>query len=80
MSQSSSLNDRLPVHDNHPVQPVNSLVFEVCMVPVRAARACFEAIGECLSGRNGTLGDVPHPVHPRRALLVHSMEVYSGAL
>ena len=52
----------------------------MCVVPVRAARASLEAVGESLSGRNGALGDVPHPVHPRRALLVHSVEVYSGAL
>ena len=65
----------LPVYDDHSVQPVNSLVLEMGMVPVRPARARLEPVGESLTRVNGALGDETHPVHPRCALLVQAVEV-----
>ena len=71
---------QLPVDDQHPVQPVNSLVLDVRVVPVRSTRARLEPVGESLSRGNRALGDVTHPVHPRRTPLEHAVEVHCDAL
>ena len=70
----------LPVYDQHPVQPVNSLIRDVRVVPVSSARARLEPVGESLSRGNKALGDVTDPVHPRRTPLEHAVEVHCDAL
>ena len=50
------------------------------MVPMCTSRGRSHAVGECLTGLNGTLGDERNAVHPNVMVLSESMPVYGYGL